>query len=61
MSQGQPGQPGQPGQAAQPPNYMNLGLKKIAATKTLFKKCLNYTAETFCQQCQPECRTSDSG
>ena len=40
---------------------MNLGLKKIAATKTLFKKCLNYTAGTFCQQCQPECRTSDSG
>ena len=33
MSQGQPGQPGQPGQAAQPPNYMNLGLKKIAANK----------------------------
>ena len=30
MSQGQPGQPGQ---AAQPPNYMNLGLKKIAANK----------------------------
>jgi hypothetical protein len=37
MSQGQPGQPGQPGQAAQPPSYMNLGLKKIAAKKTLLK------------------------
>ena len=26
---------GQPGQPSQPPNYMNLGLKKVATTKSV--------------------------
>ena len=35
-------------------------IRSVKVSK-IYQKCLNYTAETFCHQCQPECWTSDSG